>query len=237
MSLLEVETLAVSYGPIKAVHDLSVTVDQGEIVTLLGANGAGKSTSLQAMVGLLPIQRGQVRFEGVSIGGLPTEQVVRRGMTLTPEGRRIFSTLTIEENLRIGATAGRGRADFRRSWDEVMSLFPILAARHRQLAGTLSGGEQQQLAIARSLMSAPTLLLLDEPSLGLAPQVVELIFELIATLRDRGITILLVEQNVHQALDIADRGYVISGGRVVMSGSAEDLKSSPDVQRAYLGQA
>jgi branched-chain amino acid transport system ATP-binding protein len=237
MSLLKVETLAVSYGPIKAVHDLSVTVDQGEIVTLLGANGAGKSTSLQAMVGLLPIQRGQVRFEGVSIGGLPTEQVVRRGMTLTPEGRRIFSTLTIEENLRIGATAGRGRADFRRSWDEVMSLFPILAARHRQLAGTLSGGEQQQLAIARSLMSAPTLLLLDEPSLGLAPQVVELIFELIATLRDRGITILLVEQNVHQALDIADRGYVISGGRVVMSGSAEDLKSSPDVQRAYLGQA
>jgi branched-chain amino acid transport system ATP-binding protein len=237
MSLLEVEELAVSYGPIKAVHDLSVTVDQGEIVTLLGANGAGKSTSLQAMVGLLPIQRGQVRFEGVSIGGLPTEQVVRRGMTLTPEGRRIFSTLTIEENLRIGATAGRGRADFRRSWDEVMSLFPILAARHRQLAGTLSGGEQQQLAIARSLMSAPTLLLLDEPSLGLAPQVVELIFRLIATLRDRGITILLVEQNVHQALDIADRGYVISGGRVVMSGSAADLKSSPDVQRAYLGQA
>jgi branched-chain amino acid transport system ATP-binding protein len=237
MSLLEVEELAVSYGPIKAVHDLSVTVDQGEIVTLLGANGAGKSTSLQAMVGLLPIQRGQVRFEGVSIGGLPTEQVVRRGMTLTPEGRRIFSTLTIEENLRIGATAGRGRADFRRSWDEVMSLFPILAARHRQLAGTLSGGEQQQLAIARSLMSAPTLLLLDEPSLGLAPQVVELIFRLTATLRDRGITILLVEQNVHQALDIADRGYVISGGRIVMSGSAADLKSSPDVQRAYLGQA
>jgi branched-chain amino acid transport system ATP-binding protein len=237
MSLLEVEGLAVSYGPIRAVRGVSLTVDQGEIVTLLGANGAGKSTSLQAIVGLLPIQQGQIRFDGRPIGGESAEKIVRRGLTLTPEGRRVFAPLTVEENLRIGAASESDRAEIQRRWDQMMELFPILAQRRRQLAGTLSGGEQQQLAIARSLMSGPRLLLLDEPSLGLAPQVVELIFELIGRLRALGITILLVEQNVHQALDIADRGYVISGGQVVLSGSAAELKSSPDVQKAYMGRA
>jgi len=237
MSLLEVEGLAVSYGPIRAVRGVSLTVDQGEIVTLLGANGAGKSTSLQAIVGLLPIQQGQIRFDGRPIGGESAEKIVRRGLTLTPEGRRVFAPLTVEENLRIGAASESDRAEIQRRWDQMMELFPILAQRRRQLAGTLSGGEQQQLAIARSLMSGPRLLLLDEPSLGLAPQVVELIFELIGRLRALGITILLVEQNVHQALDIADRGYVISGGHVVLSGSAAELKSSPDVQKAYMGRA
>jgi branched-chain amino acid transport system ATP-binding protein len=237
MSLLEVEGLAVSYGPIRAVRGVSLTVEQGEIVTLLGANGAGKSTSLQAIVGLLPIQQGQIRFDGRPIGGESAEKIVRRGLTLTPEGRRVFAPLTVEENLRIGAASESDRAEIQRRWDQMMTLFPILAQRKRQLAGTLSGGEQQQLAIARSLMSGPRLLLLDEPSLGLAPQVVELIFELIGRLRSLGITILLVEQNVHQALDIADRGYVISGGQVVLSGSASELKSSPDVQKAYMGQA
>jgi branched-chain amino acid transport system ATP-binding protein len=237
MSLLEVEGLAVSYGPIRAVRGVSLTVEQGEIVTLLGANGAGKSTSLQAIVGLLPIQQGQIRFDGSAIGGEAAERIVRRGLTLTPEGRRIFAPLTVEENLRIGAASEPDRAEIQRRWNQMMELFPILAQRKRQLAGTLSGGEQQQLAIARSLMSGPRLLLLDEPSLGLAPQVVELIFDLIGRLRALGITILLVEQNVHQALDIADRGYVISGGQTVLSGTAAELRNSPDVQKAYMGQA
>ncbi|WP_374380732.1 ABC transporter ATP-binding protein [Dongia sp.] len=235
MPLLEVESLAVNYGPIKAVRNVGLTVESGEIVTVLGANGAGKSTSLQAIVGLLPLQQGRVRFDGADITGESTERIVRRGLTLTPEGRRIFAPLTVEENLRIGAaTKGKG-GDVAALWDQMMELFPILAARRKQLAGTLSGGEQQQLAIARSLMSKPKLLLLDEPSLGLAPIVVELIFDLIKRLRGLGITILLVEQNVHQALDIADRGYVVSGGSVVLSGSAAELKTSSDVQKAYMG--
>ncbi|MBI2253206.1 MAG: ABC transporter ATP-binding protein [Proteobacteria bacterium] len=233
--MLEVESLAVNYGPIKAVLNVGLTVESGEIVTVLGANGAGKSTSLQAIVGLLPIQQGRVRFDGHDITGESTERIVRRGLTLTPEGRRIFAPLTVEENLRIGAaTQGKG-GDIAALWDQMMELFPILASRRKQLAGTLSGGEQQQLAIARSLMSKPKLLLLDEPSLGLAPIVVELIFDLIKRLRGLGITILVVEQNVHQALDIADRGYVVSGGSVVLSGTAAELKTSPDVQKAYMG--
>jgi len=235
MPLLEVESLAVGYGPIKAVRNVGLTVESGEIVTVLGANGAGKSTSLQAIVGLLPIQQGRVRFDGHDITGESTERIVRRGLTLTPEGRRIFAPLTVEENLRIGAATQGKSGDIAALWDQMMELFPILASRRKQLAGTLSGGEQQQLAIARSLMSKPKLLLLDEPSLGLAPIVVELIFDLIKRLRGLGITILVVEQNVHQALDIADRGYVVSGGSVVLSGTAAELKSSPDVQKAYMG--
>ena len=237
MALLEVDHLAVNYGPIKAVLDVSLTVEVGEIVTVLGANGAGKSTSLQAIVGLLPIQEGSIRFDGEAINGQSTEAIVRRGLTLTPEGRRIFAPLTVDENLRIGAATRSNQAEVAQQWDQMMTLFPILATRRKQLAGTLSGGEQQQLAIARSLMSKPRLLLLDEPSLGLAPQVVELIFELIGKLRQLGITILLVEQNVHQALDIADRGYVISGGSVVLQGTSAELKASAEVQKAYLGQA
>jgi len=235
MPLLEVESLAVNYGPIKAVRNVGLTVEAGEIVTVLGANGAGKSTSLQAIVGLLPIQQGRVRFDGADITGESTERIVRKGLTLTPEGRRIFAPLTVEENLRIGAATQGKSGDVAALWDQMMALFPILASRRKQLAGTLSGGEQQQLAIARSLMSKPKLLLLDEPSLGLAPIVVELIFDLIKRLRGLGITILVVEQNVHQALDIADRGYVVSGGSVVLSGTAAELKTSPDVQKAYMG--
>jgi branched-chain amino acid transport system ATP-binding protein len=235
MPLLEVESLAVGYGPIKAVRNVGLTVEAGEIVTVLGANGAGKSTSLQAIVGLLPIQQGRVRFDGHDITGESTERIVRKGLTLTPEGRRIFAPLTVEENLRIGAATQGKSGDIAAFWDQMMELFPILASRRKQLAGTLSGGEQQQLAIARSLMSKPKLLLLDEPSLGLAPIVVELIFDLIKRLRGLGITILVVEQNVHQALDIADRGYVVSGGSVVLSGTAAELKTSPDVQKAYMG--
>lgn len=213
-----------------------MNVDSGEIVTILGANGAGKSTFLQALVGLLPAHRGTVHFCNERISGRTPEDIVRKGLTLTPEGRRIFSPLTVEENLRIGAASRRDRQEVRATEAQMLDLFPILASRRKQLAGTLSGGEQQQLAIARSLMSRPKLLLLDEPSLGLAPQVVELIFDMIGRLRTLGLTILLVEQNVHQALDVADRGYVIATGQVVLSGTASEMKHSDTIRKTYLGQ-
>jgi branched-chain amino acid transport system ATP-binding protein len=233
--LLEVEDLTVAYGPITAVRGIALRVNQGEIVALLGANGAGKSTTLQSIVGLLPLQRGRVLLDGRPISGQAPEQIVRAGMTLTPEGRRVFGPMTVEENLRIGGAIHRHGADAARTWAEVMELFPILAARKNQAAGTLSGGEQQMLAIARSLMSQPRILLLDEPSLGLAPQVVETIFDLLAELRRRGRTLLIVEQNVHMALEIADRGYVIANGEVSTSGPAAELLASSEIERAYLG--
>jgi branched-chain amino acid transport system ATP-binding protein len=237
MAMLEVDGLTVSYGPIRAVRGVSLAVAEGEIVAMLGANGAGKTTSLMAIVGLLPIQQGRVSFEGRPLAGLPPERVVRAGVTTPPEGRRIVGALSVEDNLRSGAATRRDRAEQARRWQEMMELFPILAARRQQIAGTLSGGEQQMLAIARALMSDPRLLLLDEPSLGLAPRVVETIFELIVELRRRGITILVVEQNVHMVREIADRGYVIANGEVVSSGTAAALRASSDVERAYLGHA
>jgi branched-chain amino acid transport system ATP-binding protein len=237
MSLLEVEDLTVAYGPIAAVRGVGLTVAAGEIVAVLGSNGAGKSTTLQAVTGLLPARRGRVVFDGQPVTGRATEQIVRLGMTLVPEGRRIFASMTVEENLRIGAAVRRDGTDAARVRDEMLTLFPILAARRLQTAGTLSGGEQQMLAIARALMSQPKLLLLDEPSLGLAPQVVETIFDLLVELRRRGLTLLLVEQNVHMALEIADRAYVIAHGEVAMSGTARELLASDAVERAYLGHA
>lgn len=237
MSLLEVEDLTVAYGPIAAVRGVGLTVAAGEIVAVLGSNGAGKSTTLQAVTGLLPARRGRVVFDGQPVTGRATEQIVRLGMTLVPEGRRIFASMTVEENLRIGAAVRRDGTDAARVRDEMLTLFPILAARRLQTAGTLSGGEQQMLAIARALMSQPKLLLLDEPSLGLAPQVVESIFDLLVELRRRGLTLLVVEQNVHMALEIADRAYVIAHGEVAMSGTARELLASDAVERAYLGHA
>ncbi|WP_395676095.1 ABC transporter ATP-binding protein [Inquilinus sp.] len=237
MNLLEVEDLTVAYGPIAAVRGVGLTVAAGEIVAMLGANGAGKSTTLQAITGLLPVRRGRVVFDGQPVTGRATEQIVRLGMTLVPEGRRIFASMTVEENLRIGAAVRRDGADAARVRDEMLTLFPILAARRLQTAGTLSGGEQQMLAIARALMSQPKLLLLDEPSLGLAPQVVDSIFDLLVELRRRGLTLLVVEQNVHMALEIADRAYVIAHGEVAMSGTARELLASDEVERAYLGHA
>ena len=237
MPLLEVEDLTVAYGPIAAVRGVGLTVAAGEIVAVLGANGAGKSTTLQAVTGLLPARRGRVVFDGQPVSGRPAEQIVRLGMTLVPEGRRIFAAMTVDENLRIGGAIRRDAADAARTRDEMLALFPILAARRHQAAGTLSGGEQQMLAIARALMSQPKLLLLDEPSLGLAPQVVDAIFDLLVELRRRGLTLLVVEQNVHMALEIADRAYVIAHGEVAMSGTARDLLASDEVERAYLGHA
>jgi branched-chain amino acid transport system ATP-binding protein len=234
-TLLTIEGLTVSYGAVEAVRGIDLTVRRGEIVTLLGANGAGKSSTLNALVGLAPRKARRMEFAGADLSGLAPETIVRHGMTLVPEGRRVFASLTVEENLMLGGTKHASRGNPAQVTADMLERFPILAERLHQKAGSLSGGEQQMLAIGRALMSSPDLLLLDEPSLGLAPQVVDRIFDLIGNLRDRGLTILLVEQNVAQSLDIADRGYVLANGRIELQGSAADLRSSPEIQDAYLG--
>lgn len=231
--MLSVEGLKVRYGQIEAVKGLDFSVAQGEIVTLLGANGAGKTSTLAAIVGLAPAS-GVVRFGQDNIVGLRPEDISKRGIALTPEGRRVFPALTVAENLLLGGAMHHKGASLDQTREEMLTLFPILRERYRQRAGLLSGGEQQMLAIARSLMSAPRLLLLDEPSLGLAPKIVDEVFRLIATLREKGITILLVEQNAVRALDIADRGYVLVNGRITLQGKGRDLAQSDEVRAAYL---
>jgi branched-chain amino acid transport system ATP-binding protein len=234
LPLLVISGLTVRYGAIQAVRGIDLAIEAGEVVAVLGANGAGKSTTLKAIVGLVAFG-GEIGFDGESLRGRATEQIVRKGVTMVPEGRRVFPSLTVMENLTLGAAAAADGKAAARNRAEVFELFPILAERREQRAGTLSGGQQQQLAIARALMSEPRLLLLDEPSLGLAPQIVDSIFELILRLKQRGQTILLVEQNVAAALDIADRAYVLANGAITMSGSAEMLRASEQVARAYLG--
>ena len=233
--MLVLENVTVSYGQIQAVRDLSLSVSKGEIVTLLGPNGAGKSTVLNSIMGLHPVSSGRILFKDQSINGRAPEEIVRMGMTLTPERRQIFSGLTIEENLRLGASARRDRKAVSATLDMVFGLFPILFQRRHQQGGTLSGGQQQQLAIARSLMSGPELLLLDEPSIGLAPLIVDSIFTFLSELRHKGLTILLVEQNAEMALEIADRGYVFTNGQIEISGTSDELQASTDVINAYLG--
>lgn len=236
MALLEVDGLQVRYGAVEAVRGIDLFVEEGEVVALLGANGAGKSSTLNAVVGLVPKHSGSIRFAGDDIGGLATEFLVRRGITLTPEGRRVFGALTVEENLTLGGLPlGKAHTERRENLDRMFNLFPILAERRTQLSGTLSGGQQQMLAIARSLMMSPKLLLLDEPSLGLAPKIVETIFETIADLRSAGITILLVEQNVAMSLEVVDRGYVMAAGTIATRGTSAELNSSNLVEQAYLG--
>jgi branched-chain amino acid transport system ATP-binding protein len=235
VDILTVDDLVVRYGPIVAVQNVSLNVRQGEIVALLGANGAGKSSLLNAVVGLVPVAGGQVKFKGEPLNKLTPEAIVRRGISLTPEGRRVFPRLSVADNLRLGGAVTRDRADYDAAYQHVLSLFPILGERMRQNGGTLSGGQQQMLAIGRSLMARPALLLLDEPSLGLAPIVVDQIFELLERLRSEGTTILLVEQNVHRALEIADRAYVLASGRVESQGEAAALRASAEIERAYLG--
>ena len=232
---LDVDGLHVGYGAIEAVRDISFHVARGEIVTLLGANGAGKSSTMNALVGLVARRARRLHFAGHEIGPLSTEAIVRRGLTLVPEGRRIFPSLSVAEHLLLGGAkhASRGSPDTVR--EQMLSMFPILKERFHQKAGSLSGGEQQMLAIARALMSSPDLLLLDEPSLGLAPKVVERIFTLLSDLRASGLTVLLVEQNAALALDLADRGYVLANGRIEVAGSAAELKGSAEIRSAYLG--
>jgi branched-chain amino acid transport system ATP-binding protein len=233
--LLEVEDLDVYYGAIHALQGVSFSVDQGEIVTLIGANGAGKSTTLRTISGLLRPRRGTVRFRGEEITMTPPEQIVRLGIGQVPEGRRIFAPLTVRENLEMGAFTRKDPAEIAQSMERVFASFPRLKERINQLGGTLSGGEQQMLATARGLMSRPTLLLLDEPSMGLSPIMVEEIFRIIAEINLQGTSILLVEQNALMALQIAHRAYVLETGRIVLQGTAKELRESSKVKEAYLG--
>ena len=234
--MLEVFDLQVSYGAIKAVDGVSFGVPRGRIVTLLGANGSGKTTTLRAITGLAAPLGGRIVFEGRELKGLPTHEIIRAGIALVPEGRRIFANLTVYENLLLGAYFRRDQTALTRDLDMLYDTFPRLAERRTQAAGTLSGGEQQMLAVGRALMSRPRLLLLDEPSLGLAPLLVKEVFHLIALLNQRGVTILLVEQNAAAALTIAHHGYVLSTGRVALEGSGAELLANPQLQHAYLGE-
>jgi branched-chain amino acid transport system ATP-binding protein len=233
--MLQVSDLQVAYGRVNALKGISLEVQPGEIVALIGSNGAGKTTALTAISGLLRPGRGRIIFEGAEITRLAPHEIVRRGLVHCPEGRQIFARLTVAENLRLAAGHRRDRKAVARDLERVLGLFPILNERQRQIAGLLSGGEQQMLALGRSIMSAPRLLLLDEPSLGLAPLVVERIFQVIAELRREGMTILLVEQNAWQALRLADRAYVIETGAITLSGPAPALLEDPRVKAAYLG--
>ncbi|MCY6381807.1 ABC transporter ATP-binding protein [Hoeflea prorocentri] len=234
--LLSISGLEVFYGPIAALRGVGLEVNGGEVVALLGSNGAGKTTTLLSIAGVLPVRAGEIRFDGIAITGQAVERIARSGIALVPEGRHVFEGLTVKENLLMGA-ASLPRGKVEDEWHKAFDLFPILAERRFQLAGTLSGGEQQMLAIGRALMSRPRVLLLDEPSLGLAPRIVEEIFELIVLLRKQGTTILLVEQNARMALEVADRGYVMSQGRIAAEGTASELVASDEVARAYLGVA
>ena len=234
--MLEVRDLHVSYGEIRALKGVSFGVAEGEVVALLGNNGAGKTTTLRAISGMLAARQGDVVFEGGSLVGVASHAIVRRGVTHVPEGRHIFNRLSVLENLEMGAFT-RSDLGVPEDIDRVFSIFPRLKERRAQVAGTLSGGEQQMLAIGRALMARPRLLLLDEPSMGLAPVLVEQIFETVQTINRQGVTILLVEQNAAMALSIAGRGYVLETGNLVLEGSARDLADNPDVRRAYLGEA
>jgi len=234
--LLELRGVTAGYGAITAITEISLAVEAGEIVTLIGANGAGKSTALMAICGVLPARAGEILLEGQPIHRRTPGDIVRRGVVQAPEGRRIFPRLSVAENLEMGAFCRNDAAGVRRDRDAVYALFPVLAERSRQMGGTLSGGEQQMLAIGRALLAGPRVLLLDEPSLGLAPLVVRQIFAVIARMnRERGTTILLVEQNAHLALQSAHRGYVLENGRVVLAGTGAGLLENPAVRSAYLG--
>jgi len=235
MSLLTVEGLRVFYGAIEALRGISLRVDEGEVVTLIGANGAGKSTTLRTISGLQPARAGKIRFNGQSIDRWPPHKMVEKGLVQVPEGRKIFANLTVDENLRLAAFLRKDKAAVLADRDRALELFPRVKERLTQMAGTLSGGEQQMLAIARALVARPKLLMLDEPSLGLAPQLVRTIFQVIREINRAGTTILLVEQNANMALQVANRAYVIEVGDISMEGPAAELAASDEVRKAYLG--
>ena len=235
MAMLEIKDIEVYYGVIQALKGISFEVNQGEVIALIGANGAGKTTTLQTITGLLQAKRGSISFEGKDITRTPAHNIVKLGIAHVPEGRRVFSNLTVYQNLRMGAYTRADKNEIEESLNLVYERFPRLQERKNQMAGTLSGGEQQMLAMGRALMSRPKLLMLDEPSMGLAPILVEQIFKIIQTLHEAGTTILLVEQNAQAALSIADRGYVLETGKIVTSGTGTELLASPEIKKAYLG--
>ncbi len=235
MALLEVNDVHAYYGNIQALEGISLTVKEGEIVSLIGGNGAGKTTTLRAISGLMPLRSGSITFEGEDLSGYKAHQLVSKGIAMVPEGRGVFARLTVEDNLDMGAYHRNDKDGIAADMERMYDLFPRLKERRTQLAGTMSGGEQQMLATARAMMSRPRLLLMDEPSMGLAPVLVELIFSTITEINQEGVTILLVEQNAHMALQVADRGYVLQTGEIVLSDSAKVLQHDPMVQKAYLG--
>lgn len=235
MALLEVKNIEVYYGVINALKKVSFEVNEGEIVTLIGANGAGKTTAMQSIMGFIHPRSGDILYEGQSIVGQPTHKIMRKGLTQVPEGRRIFAELNVYENLIMGAYTSRDRAQVKRDLENIYTLFPRLEERKSQMAGMLSGGEQQMLAMGRAMMSHPKLLMLDEPSMGLAPILVSQVFEMIKHLNETGTTILLVEQNAEKALAIADRAYVMETGSITLTGTGAELAASEQVQKAYLG--
>jgi branched-chain amino acid transport system ATP-binding protein len=234
--MLVLDNVSVNYGAIEALRGISMRVEQGEVVTLIGANGAGKTTTLRTITGLLEPRQGSITFEGDDIGGTATHKLVARGISMSPEGRGVFANLSVRENLQMGAYLQRNRTEIANGMKKIFEMFPRLKEREQQKAGTLSGGEQQMLAMGRALMSKPRLLLLDEPSLGLAPLVVHTIFEAIEEIRSKGTTILLVEQNAHAALHHSDRAYVLETGSITMEGPSKDLANDPRIKEAYLGE-
>jgi len=234
--MLTIDTLSVSYGAIRALQGISLQINQGEIVTLIGANGAGKSTTLRTISALVPAKGGTITFQGEDITGLSADKIVERGIGHSPEGRRVFANMSVRENLELGAYTRRDTQGIKEDFDRALTLFPRLKERIAQNAGTLSGGEQQMLAMGRALMGRPKLLLLDEPSLGLAPFLVRDIFNIIRDINAQGTTVLLVEQNAHMALGVAHKGYVLETGHIVMHDDAKALLSNADVQKAYLGE-
>ncbi len=235
MAMLEVHDLEVNYGVIRAIKNISFEVNEGEIVTLIGANGAGKTTTMQSVVGLIPKKAGSVIFQGNDITKIPCHKIVHLGMTQVPEGRRIFQELTVYENLLMGAYSNKNSSTLKADLQEIYARFPRLAERKNQIAGTLSGGEQQMLAMGRALMSHPKLLMLDEPSMGLSPLLVDQVFEIIKDINKSGTTVLLVEQNAGKSLAISDRAYVLENGEIVLSGTGKELSESEMVRKAYLG--
>jgi branched-chain amino acid transport system ATP-binding protein len=234
--MLTIENISVSYGAIEALTGVSMHVEKGEVVTLIGANGAGKTTTLRTITGLLEPSEGRIMFEGEEISGMATHKLVARGISMSPEGRGVFANLSVRENLQMGAYLKKNKAEIAEDMERAFRMFPRLKEREAQKAGTLSGGEQQMLAMGRALMSRPRLLLLDEPSLGLAPLVVHTIFEAIDEIRSKGTTILLVEQNAHAALKHSDRAYVLETGTIVMEGPSAELAADPRIKEAYLGE-
>lgn len=234
--MLEIRNLSVHYGGIHALQGIDIDVPEGKIVTLIGANGAGKSTTLRSIVGLVKASGGGVAWNGEKLTGLATKDIVAKGIVLVPEGRRIFPNLTVEENLKLGAYSRSDKAGIAADEERVFALFPRLKERVRQKGGTLSGGEQQMLAVARALMTKPKLLMMDEPSLGLAPLVVKMIFDIIKTINAEGTTVLLIEQNAKAALEVADYGYVLETGRIILEGKGRDLLADDRVRKAYLGE-